>query len=149
MHYFGKQPHKDSKTTIKILIKFYLQIPVNQFYCFNQEMSQNHFFTKSLFSTFFLMHYFEGEKTQLLKYSKFKIYKKTHTDQYLNWQSHHLLHQKLGVICILFDHAKALTMDRQAEIENIKTALGQCGYPDWAFEYWKRRCMRTRLWYRR
>ena len=42
---------------------------------------------------------------------KFKMYKKkTHMDQYLNWQSHHLL-QKLGVIHTLFDCAKALTTE--------------------------------------
>ena len=63
--------------------------------------------------------------------------KKTHTDQYLNWQRYHSLHQKLEVICTLFEHAKALTTeeaDRQAEMDNIKTALRQCGYPDWAFK---------------
>ena len=41
------------------------------------------------------------------------------------------------VIHTLFDHAKPLTTDelnRQAKIENIKTALIQCGYPDWAFK---------------
>ena len=42
----------------------------------------------------------------------------------------------------MFDHAKALTteeLDRQFESENIKTALRQCGYPDWAFKAVKKK----------
>ena len=70
--------------------------------------------------------------------AKFKVYKKsTHTDQYLNFNSHHPLHQKLGVIRTLFDRANTLTStaeDKATEILNIKTALRACNYPDWSFE---------------
>lgn len=70
--------------------------------------------------------------------SKFKIYRKsTHTDQYLNFNSHHPLHQKLGVVRTLFDRAQTLITteeDRKAEMEHIKSALRLCNYPDWAFD---------------
>ena len=69
--------------------------------------------------------------------SKFKIYRKsTHTDQYLNFNSHHPLNQKLGVIRTLFDRANALITDPkdlEEEINNIKQALRLCNYPEWSF----------------
>ena len=70
--------------------------------------------------------------------SKFKIYRKsTHTDQYLNFNSHHPLNQKLGVIRTLFDRAETLITedeDKRTEIENVKKALRLCQYPDWTFK---------------
>ena len=70
--------------------------------------------------------------------SKFKVYRKsTHTDQYLNFHSHHPLNQKLGVIRTLFDRATSLTTteeDKAIEIQNIKAALRLCNYPEWSFE---------------
>ncbi|KAI8512067.1 hypothetical protein Bbelb_111670 [Branchiostoma belcheri] len=69
---------------------------------------------------------------------KLLIYlKKTHTDQYLNFNSHHPLHQKLGVIRTLMDRCKTVVTeetDRQLEMEHIKQALSRCGYPDWTFK---------------
>ena len=44
--------------------------------------------------------------------------KKTHTDQYLNFTSHHPLHQKLGVIKTLLDRCNNMVSepeDRQKE----------------------------------
>ena len=70
--------------------------------------------------------------------SDFRVYRKaTHTDHYLNINSHHPLHQKLGIIRTLFDRAKTLITDPDQliiEINNIKVALRNCGYPDWTFK---------------
>ena len=70
--------------------------------------------------------------------SKFKIYRKnTHTDQYLNFTSHHPLNQKLGVVRTLLDRANALISteeDKKEEIENVKKALRVCKYPNWCFK---------------
>ena len=60
--------------------------------------------------------------------SKLKIYRKsTYTDQYLTFNSHYPLHQKLGVVRILLDRANTLITtteeDSLTEISNIKGAL--------------------------
>ena len=70
---------------------------------------------------------------------KMDLQEKTHTDQYVNWQSHHPIHQKVGVICTLFNCAKSLTteeLDRWVEVENIKSVVKQCAhdYSAWAFK---------------
>ena len=66
-----------------------------------------------------------------------KIYKNsTHTDKYLNFNSHHPLHQKLGVVRTLFDRANSLIMteeNRFTEINNLKAILRLCDYRDWTF----------------
>ena len=61
--------------------------------------------------------------------------KKTHTDQYLNFSSHHPLHQKLGVIKTLIDRCNNIVTnpeDRCKEEEYITKDLQECGYPKWA-----------------
>ena len=67
-----------------------------------------------------------------------KIYRKpTHTDQYLNFASNHPLDHKLGVARTLFHRANTIISDKQdlaIEKEHLKTALKQCGYPDWAID---------------
>ena len=58
--------------------------------------------------------------------------KKTHTDQYLNFASHHPLHHKQGVVRTLLDRADALVSDpedKAAEYEHVSQALMTCGYP--------------------
>ena len=60
--------------------------------------------------------------------------KKTHTDQYLQFSSHHPLHQKLGVIRTLLDRSESIVTeeeDRVLEELHIKKALATCGYPEW------------------
>ena len=64
---------------------------------------------------------------------KTTVYRKpTHTDQYLNFESHHPLHHKQGVIRTLIDRAEAIVSDPgdlAAEIEHVRKALQVCGYP--------------------
>ncbi|KAI8484070.1 hypothetical protein Bbelb_381880 [Branchiostoma belcheri] len=68
---------------------------------------------------------------------KLLIYKReTHTDQYLSFNSHHPLHQKLGVFRTLMDRCNAVVTDesdRQQQIQHIKQALARCNYPDCIF----------------
>ena len=69
---------------------------------------------------------------------KLLIYRKaTHTDQYLNFNSHHPIHHKLGVIRTLFDRMNTVvteTVDIKEEETKIKKALKLCGYPEWSFK---------------
>ena len=72
----------------------------------------------------------EDGSVKLLVYRK-----KTHTDQYLDFSSHHPLHQKLGVIRTLLDRCNSLVTedkDREREEQHITKALQQCRYPTWA-----------------
>lgn len=74
---------------------------------------------------------------------KLLIYrKKSHTDQYLDFKSHHPLNHKLGVIRTLFDRCDNIVSeqeDKNVEREHIQNALQRCGYPRWSFEKVKRR----------
>ncbi|XP_072041401.1 uncharacterized protein [Amphiura filiformis] len=69
---------------------------------------------------------------------KLLVYRKvTHTDQYLNFKSHHPLHQNLGVIRTLFDRMNSIITedaDKKLEEVKIKEALIRCGYPNWSFK---------------
>ena len=66
----------------------------------------------------------------------FKVYQKpTHTDQYLQWESHHSLSAKYSVIGTLTHRAKVVCTDPyllQSEINHLRRALGRCNYPNWA-----------------
>ena len=58
--------------------------------------------------------------------------KKTHTDQYLAFQSHHPLHHKLGVIRTLLDISDTLITSEQEKMKEEKHIIGalrNCGYP--------------------
>ena len=69
---------------------------------------------------------------------KLSIYRKpTHTNQYLQFQSHHPLHQKLGVVKTLLDRKENIVTEQEDLIEedkNISQALGACGYPKWSID---------------
>ena len=61
--------------------------------------------------------------------------KKTHTDQYLAFSSHHPLNHKLGVVRTLLDRCRELVTeedDKKKEEEHVEQALRACGYPQWA-----------------
>ena len=69
---------------------------------------------------------------------KLLVYRKaTHTDQYLNFNSHHPLHQKLGVVRTLLDRKNRIVTeekDKEEEEKRIISALQKCDYPDWCVE---------------
>ncbi len=67
--------------------------------------------------------------------------KKTHTNQYLHFESHHPLSHKLGVVRTLMDRCDAIvstTEDQKAEEDIITGALKTCGYPSWSITKVKR-----------
>ena len=69
---------------------------------------------------------------------RIKVYRKpTHTDQYLNWESNHPLEHKMSVVRTLFHRANTVPShpeDTKAELEHVKAALKDCGYPEWALQ---------------
>jgi hypothetical protein len=68
---------------------------------------------------------------------KLQVYRKpTHTDQYLNFTSHHPIEHKLSVVRTLLDRSRSLvseTIDKEEEEKHVETALMSCGYPKWTF----------------
>ena len=68
---------------------------------------------------------------------KVTIYQKpTHTNQYLDFKSHHPLQHKLSVVRTLMHRAETCVTedaDKETEIGNIKQSLKICGYQEWVF----------------
>ena len=68
----------------------------------------------------------------------FQVYQKpTHTDQYLQWDSHHSLSSKYSVIGTLTHRAKVVCTNSellQGEINCLRRALDKCNYPTWAIK---------------
>ena len=63
---------------------------------------------------------------------KLEVYwKKTHTKQYLAFDLHHPLYQKLGVLRTLLDRCENVVTEEEkiTEKETISEALKVCGYP--------------------
>ncbi|XP_072050281.1 uncharacterized protein [Amphiura filiformis] len=68
----------------------------------------------------------------------FQIYRKpTHTNQYLNFASHHPLQHKLGVVRTLVDRASSIVTkeeDLGHELNRIHRSLAVCGYDKWTLD---------------
>ena len=66
------------------------------------------------------------------------VYRKpTHTDQYLQWDSHHHLSAKFSVIHTLSHRAKTVCSKPellQQKKDHLRKALTKCKYPKWALE---------------
>ena len=64
------------------------------------------------------------------------VYRKpTHTNQYLQWDSHHTMCSKYSVVGTLHHRAKTICSNRQLlqqEEEHLQQALMNCKYPIWA-----------------
>ena len=56
---------------------------------------------------------------------------KTHTDRYLQFESHHPTHIKRGVVRSLFNRAQAVTLNEEnvQEAEHLEEVLQENGYP--------------------
>ena len=69
---------------------------------------------------------------------KITIYRKpTHTDQYLDFNSHHPNEHKLSVVRTLFGRAKSIISEEQDlnyEMQHVSQALTKCHYPEWALK---------------
>jgi len=75
------------------------------------------------------MHVTEEGKIKTSVYRK-----KMHTDQYLNFESHHPLHQKIGVVRSLLDRKDAIVSteeEKEKEDQHISQALRRSNYPMW------------------
>ena len=64
------------------------------------------------------------------------VYRKpTHTNQYLQWDSHHAIANKYSIISTLLHRAKHICSNQQQmeeEQQQIQRALVMCKYPNWA-----------------
>ena len=75
------------------------------------------------------------------------VYRKpTHTDQYLQWDSHHNLPAKFSVINTLSHRAETVCSNPELlkqEKEHLRKALTQCKYPKWALDKVENRVYRS------
>ena len=66
------------------------------------------------------------------------VYRKpTHTDQYLQWDSHHYLSTKFGYIYTLTHMAQTVCSNPELlckEKAHLRKTLTQCKYPKWALD---------------
>ena len=72
--------------------------------------------------------------------------KPTHTDQYLQWDSHHHLSAKFSVIQILSHRASTVCSKPellQQEKDHLRKALMKCKYPKWALDKVEKRLNRS------
>ena len=72
--------------------------------------------------------------------------KPTHTDQYLQWDSHHHLSAKFSVIHTLSYRASILCSNPellQQEKDHLRKALTKCKYPKWAVDKVEKRLNRS------
>ncbi len=69
---------------------------------------------------------------------KFKVYRKnTHTDHYLQFDSHQPLEHKLGVIRTLTHRAKSVVSEEEDlsdELDHLRTVLSVSGYTKWSWQ---------------
>ena len=72
--------------------------------------------------------------------------KPTHTDQYLQWDSHHHLSTKFSVIQTLSHRASTVCSNPellQKEKDHLRKALTKCKYPKWALDKVEKRVNRS------
>ena len=66
------------------------------------------------------------------------VYRKpTHTDQYLNFMSHHPIDHKISVVRTLLERSQNLVSEpeeKKKEDIHVQDALRTCGYPEWSLQ---------------
>ena len=76
------------------------------------------------------------------------VYRKpTHTDLYLQWDSHHTIPSKYSVVGTLYHRAKTICSNQEMllkEEQHLFQALKKCKYPTWALNRVKLRCQNPR-----
>ncbi len=69
---------------------------------------------------------------------KFSVYRKpTHTDQYLQFESHQPMEHKMGIIRTLTHRANTIITeeeDKEEEVQHIKKVFSIAGYSKWAWQ---------------
>ena len=84
---------------------------------------------------------------RLMAHYLITVYRKpTHTDQYLQWDSHHHLSAKFSVIHTLSHRAKTVCSKPellQQEKDHLRKALTKCKYPKWALDKVEKRLNRS------
>ena len=71
------------------------------------------------------------------------VYRKpTHTDLYLQWDSHHTIPSKYSVVGTLYHRAKTICSNQEMLLkeQHLFQALKKCNYPTWALNRVKMRC---------
>ena len=66
-----------------------------------------------------------------------KVYrKKTHTEQYLNFNSNHHGRQKVGIVSTLMKRLELVSkdQDKEEEKQHVQKAFRSCGYPEWTLQ---------------
>ena len=78
------------------------------------------------------------------------VYRKcTHTDLYLQWDSHHTIPSKYSVVGTLYHRAKTICSNQDVlhkEEQHLFQALKKCKYPTWALNRVKMRCQNSNNW---
>ena len=73
-----------------------------------------------------------------MDFLSFQVYRKpTHTDHYLQWESHHSLSSKYSIIGTLTHRAKVVCTTPELlkdELKHLREAMGNCNYPYWAIK---------------
>ena len=70
--------------------------------------------------------------------------KPTHTDQYLQWDSHHNLTAKYSVVSTLTHRAKVVCTGPELltkELQQLRRSLTKCKYPKWALDKVERKIL--------
>ena len=66
--------------------------------------------------------------------------KKTHTNQFLNFQSNHHLKQKVGIVSTLMKRLEWVSKEEDQEEERklLQRSFRACGYPEWTVQQKKK-----------